>query len=367
MGDVWLAIDLELERPVALKLLAPDADHVRFEREARAAAALNHPNVTQLYDYGEVGGHPYMALEYLSGGTLEDRLSAGKPLQDDEAAAIAAQLAAGLAHAHAHGLVHRDLKPGNVLFDDEGRPKIADFGIARSGTGSTITEEGTVLGTAGYISPEQAAGKPATTASDVYSFGVILFRMLTGRLPFEADSPLELVEMHRRLDAPPVESLRQNPPAHLAVVAEASLARDPQGRPADGAALEAALDVPGATLPTGGPSSAPTLILPPEPHRRTRLAVALAALGLAAAAGTAGAFLLTRDQSHRSNPTIPLPTSAPATSTSATTATASTVSTTAPPPTVTAPPTTTTLPPTTTVLPPTNPPTTAPTATSPNP
>src|SRR5439155_15129780 len=121
MSEVWLATDLELQRPVALKLLAPDADRARFEREARAAAALSHPNVTRIYDYGEFEGRPYMALEYLPGGTLEERLQPGRPLGDDEVAVIAAQLAAGLAHAHAQGLVHRDLKPANVLFDDEDR------------------------------------------------------------------------------------------------------------------------------------------------------------------------------------------------------------------------------------------------------
>ena len=138
-----------------------------------------------------------MVLEYVPGGTLEDRLARdGKPLPDDETRAIAAGIAAGLAHAHARGVVHRDLKPANVLFDEEGRPKLADFGIARMAVGEgTLTEAGTVLGTAAYISPEQAMGEPATPASDVYSFGVILYRMLTGRLPFESNDPMELV-MH---------------------------------------------------------------------------------------------------------------------------------------------------------------------------
>ena len=134
----------------------------------------------------------------MPGGTLEERLRDGKPLPDDEAFAIAAGVAAGLAHAHARGVVHRDLKPANVLFDEEGRPKLADFGIARMAAGDgTLTEAGTVLGTAAYISPEQAAGAPATEASDVYSFGVILYRMLTGRLPFESDDPMQLVMQHR--------------------------------------------------------------------------------------------------------------------------------------------------------------------------
>lgn len=366
MAEVWLATDLELERPVALKLLARDADRARFEREARAAAALNHANVTRIYDYGETGGRPYMALEYLPGGTLEDRLPAGRALDDEEAAAIAVQVAAGLAHAHAQGLVHRDLKPANILFDDADRPKIADFGIARLGSGSTLTEAGTVLGTAAYISPEQAAGEPATPASDVYSFGVILFRMLTGRLPFEAESPLELVDMHRRLDAPAIELLRPEAPPELAAVAAAALARDSRRRPADGTALGAELGVePGATS-----ASAPTLILPRRPRARARLAIALVALILVAAGGTAGAFLLTRHSPSSPAPASPpstrgaRPTTVPVvspTSTSTPSTTTRATTTSAPPPVTTALPTTT-LPPTTTSvpLPTTAPPTTAP-------
>src|SRR5436305_6066228 len=197
MSEVYRAHDRELGRRVALKLLAPDADTARFEREARAVASLAHPNITQVYDYGSSEGRPYMVLEYVPGGTLEERLKNGKPLPDDETFAISAGIAAGLAHAHARGVVHRDLKPANVLFDEDGRPKLADFGIARMAAGEgTLTEAGTVLGTAAYISPEQASGEPATAASDVYSFGVMLFRMLTRRLPFLPNAPLELVMQH---------------------------------------------------------------------------------------------------------------------------------------------------------------------------
>src|SRR5438067_11217518 len=217
MSEVWAAHDTELRRRVAIKLLAPDADRARFEREARAAAALSHPSITQIYDYGEAGGRPYMVLEYLPGGTLEERLAPGnrKPLSDEDALRIAGEVAAGLAHAHSRGVVHRDLKPANVLFDAEGRAKIADFGIARMGGSGTLTEAGTVLGTASYISPEQAAGLPATPASDVYSFGVMLFRMLTGRLPFESRNAMELVRMHRDDEPPPVSAFRRDAPPAL--------------------------------------------------------------------------------------------------------------------------------------------------------
>ncbi|MFZ1878545.1 MAG: serine/threonine-protein kinase, partial [Gaiellaceae bacterium] len=140
MSSVWLAEDSELERLVAVKLLSPAADRARFEREARSAAALQHPNLCALYDYGESAGKPFMVLEYLPNGSLEERLRSGRPLDDAEATRIATEIAAGLAHAHGRGVVHRDLKPANVLFDSEGRAKIADFGIARMGNAGTLTE-----------------------------------------------------------------------------------------------------------------------------------------------------------------------------------------------------------------------------------
>jgi serine/threonine protein kinase len=297
MSEVWEAKDLELGRSVALKRLGPEADPVRFEREARAAASLAHPNVNQLFDYGEWKGRPYMVLELLPGGSLENRLRDGHPLPDDDTERLAREIAAGLAHAHARGLVHRDLKPANVLCDEEGHAKIADFGIARMGDAGTLTEAGTLLGTAAYISPEQAVGEAATPASDVYSFGVILFRMLTGRLPFEADEPFELVKLHRDAPPPPVASLRPDAPPRLARLAEACLAKDPRDRPRDGGALVAAL---GGTVPAAEAATAvlpvaatppPTAAAPPPtpPVRRARIRrgrLAALVLGLLAAAGT---------------------------------------------------------------------------------
>jgi serine/threonine-protein kinase len=247
---------------VALKLLAPKADVVRFEREAHAFAALARPNVTQLYDYGEDGGRPYMVLEYVPGGTLEDRLRKGA-LPDAETHAVATDIASGLAHAHSRGVIHRDLKPTNVLFDEERRAKLADFGIAQTADAGTITEDGTVLGTAAYISPEQANGAAATPASDVYSFGVILFRMLTGRLPFQADDPLALVAAHRDVAAPLVESVRPDAPLAFAALTAAALAKDPRQRPQDGSALLAALD--GSGMPAT-PATDVTRAMPPLPR-----------------------------------------------------------------------------------------------------
>jgi serine/threonine protein kinase len=304
MSEVWAADDLELGRQVALKLLARGADPARFEREAQAVAGLAHPNICRLYDYGEDNGRPYMVLEYLGGGTLEDRLVPGEPYPDDETERIARELAAGLAYAHARGLIHRDLKPANVLFDDDGVAKIADFGIARLVGSGTLTETGTLLGTAAYISPEQAQGLPATTASDVYSFGVILYRMLAGRLPFESDSPMELARMHIQEQPFPLADARPNAPGAPAAVAEASLAKDPEARPADGEALVQALSFgePAPTLsdaPTIVAGSAPTRVIPPggEDRRGLRsvpLPLLLGAVLLlgAAAAGLAVAFLI---------------------------------------------------------------------------
>jgi len=291
MSEVWAADDTELDRRVALKLLAPQADTERFRREARAVAAVSHPNINQLYDYGEAEGRPYMVLECLTGGSLQDRLAAGSALPDAETRAIAADIAAGLTHAHARGLVHRDLTPANVLFDSEGRAKIADFGIARLSETGTLTEAGTVIGTATTISPEQAGGETATPASDVYSFGVLLFWMLIGRPPFVSDSVMELLHLHRHAVPPTVSSLRADAPPDLAALAGHALEKDPGARPSDGAALLRALE-PGSVTATMPPAPVPAA------ERRRRLpAAALAILALAglAAAGTAVAFGVGRD------------------------------------------------------------------------
>jgi serine/threonine protein kinase len=401
MSEVWAATDTELGRRVALKLLAPNADTARFEREARAVASLGHPNITQLYDYGEADGRPYMVLEYLPGGTLEERLRDGRALPDEDTRRISAELAAGLAHAHARGVVHRDLKPGNVLFDQEGRAKLNDFGIARMAAGEgTLTEAGTVLGTAAYISPEQAAGASASAASDVYSFGVMLYRMLTGRLPFESNDPMELVALHRDSEPPPLTQLRGDAPALLESAATAALAKDPADRPRDGAALMAALGVPSgfssvtttgrgfadpdatsvlpiAAAPGAGappPPAGPPLYPPVGPPRRSRAPLVAAALLVLLLAGGAVAYEMTRPASGSPPDTVPI--TLPKTTTHKLTQSTTTAATTVPSTTqstpqtttqraTTAPPTThattTALPPTTTVPPPV---TTAPPATT---
>ena len=383
MSEVWRAHDSTLDRTVALKLLSPTADLDRFRREAKAVAALGHENVMQVYDYGEGEAGPFMALEWLPGGNLEDRLKSG-PLPPAETRRIAEGMAAGLAHLHARGLVHRDLKPANVLFDGEGRLKLADFGLARRAAGAgTLTEAGTVLGTAAYLSPEQAGAEPVGPASDVYSFGVILFRMLTGALPFVADEPLALMNMHRNTPPPAVGDLQPDAPADLASLTAAALHKDPGQRPADGNALLAALGE-APTMAIAAPDTAVTRVLPgaapppttppPRPFWRQPAAIAIAVVLLAAAGGVL-AWAVTRPDSsapaastptspthgqtattHTAPPTTtsPVQTTQPKTTTPATTTTPPPTTTT--PPTTTIPttvPTTTQVPPTTTTAPPT--------------
>jgi serine/threonine protein kinase len=329
MAEVYLATDLDLKRRVVVKLLGRDAEHARFEREARAAAALASPNVVQLFDYGEVDGRPYMVLEYLSGGTLEDRLTNGEPLPDAETDRIARDIATGLAHAHARGLVHRDLKPANILFDAEDRAKIADFGIARLGDSGTLTEAGTVLGTAAYISPEQAGGEPATPASDVYSFAVMLFRMLTGRLPFTSTSAIELVKLHRNEPPPAVTDFRPDAPARLESVAAASLAKDPADRPPDGSALLAELGGAGPEAATTVLPVAPGAAPAAGPARRRR--VPPVAAGLALLVLLLGGVALALAVTHsNSTPTAPPITFSTPSSTGTTTLASTTAASSAP-------------------------------------
>jgi eukaryotic-like serine/threonine-protein kinase len=304
MAAVWLAVDTDLERPVVVKLLVPAADRARFEREARAVAMLTHPNIVQLFDFGEET-RPYMVFEHLAGGSLHARLASAQPLPDDDATRVAKDVAAGLAHAHEQGVVHRDLKPGNVLFDSEGRAKIADFGIARIQGVDTLTDAGTILGTAAYISPEQVRAEECTPATDVYSFGVLLYEMLTGRLPFEADTATELAAMHRDAEPTPVKKVRPDAPGRLAALTASALAKDPAVRPRDGTALVRALDDEGRSSPVA--ADAPTRALPrPPARRRSRAPMLVACLVtvVVASAGVAAAVLLT----HRapSAPAVPL-------------------------------------------------------------
>src|SRR5262245_19884294 len=212
MSEVWAAHDLELDRAVAVKFLGETTDPLRFEREAQTVAGLSHPNISRVFDFGEVDDRRFIVFEFLPGGSLEERLQPGRPLADDATMRVAADIAAALAYAHEHGVLHRDVKPANILFDEDGNAKLADFGIARLGGAATLTEAGTMLGTAAYISPEQARAEPVTPATDVYSFGVVLYRLLTGQLPFEAEGTLELAMQHVNAEPTPIHELRPDAP-----------------------------------------------------------------------------------------------------------------------------------------------------------
>jgi serine/threonine-protein kinase len=234
VGEVWRATDLVLGRPVAVKLLRTEyAQHpevlTRFRAEARHAGSVSHPGIAQVYDYGEDGAaaSPYLVLELVDGPSLARVLAAG-PLAPAHAMDVIAQAAAGLQAAHAAGLVHRDIKPGNLLVGPSGQVKITDFGIAHAAWSAPITQTGALVGTPAYLAPERAMGGPATPASDLYSLGVVGYQCLTGAVPFEG-IPYEVTAAHRHRTLPPL------PPAVPAGVAELILdltARDPADRPA---------------------------------------------------------------------------------------------------------------------------------------
>jgi serine/threonine-protein kinase len=342
MSEVWAARDLELDRAVAVKLLGEATDPLRFEREAQTVAGLSHPNISRVFDFGKSNGRPFIVFEFLPGGSLEERLQPGRPLPDEETARVAADVAAALAHAHEHGVLHRDVKPANVLFDEDGNAKLADFGIARIGDASTLTEAGTMLGTAAYISPEQARTEAVTPATDVYAFGVVLYLLLTGRLPFEAERPLELAMLHVNEEPTPIAELRPDAPPALERVATWALAKAPDERPPDGRALVAALAQGAPTV-----AAAETLVLPRRRRRlHPRYVAAGVALALLALAGTAVAFLInpepskapvtpsTQATTRRTQPQAPPPPPPPPPSSSRrdTTTAATTTRQTAPPP-----------------------------------
>lgn len=208
MGEVWRAFDETLGRPVAVKLLLPhDSDPTassRFRLEAQTAGRLSHPNVVGVLDFGEFEGRLFLVMELVDGGSLDDVLSASGPLSAERVARIAAQAAVGLALAHRQGIVHRDIKPANLLLTADDTLKIGDFGIARffDDPNSALTATGQIVGTSLYLAPERALGRTAAPASDVYSLGCVLYQLLTGRPPFQADSPLAV--LHQHLDAAPV-------------------------------------------------------------------------------------------------------------------------------------------------------------------
>jgi serine/threonine-protein kinase len=302
MSTVYLALDEVLDRPVAVKLLhreiSEEADQLeRFRREARAAARLSHPNLVGVIDAGEDDGRPYIVFEYIEGRTLKRRLQEEGRLPIDEAVAYAIEIGRGLTAAHARKLVHRDVKPQNVLIDPDGRAKVTDFGIARSLEQQGMTATGRVLGTTDYVSPEQAMGEDVDERSDVYSLGVVLYEMLTGDVPFRAETQVGVAMKHVNEPMPDVQTRRPEVSAAVASVVDRATTKDPRDRYGTVAEmvrdLEQTLEVEAARR--GGTSGEATSVLDSVPAHRRRLggrrrisgpgiALAIVLLALAAAA-----------------------------------------------------------------------------------
>jgi serine/threonine-protein kinase len=234
MADVYLAEDQELGRRVAIKILngrhANDDQFIeRFRREAKNAAALNHPNIVSIYDRGEAEDTYYIAMEFLDGRTLKELIVSRGAAPINVAIEYARQILSALRFAHRHGIVHRDIKPHNVLVDAEGRVKVTDFGIARAGA-SQMTETGSIVGTAQYLSPEQAKGGEIDQRSDLYSLGVVLYELLTGKTPFDGETPVEIAMKHLSTTPKPPSTLRPDVPPELDMVVMRALAKNPDER-----------------------------------------------------------------------------------------------------------------------------------------
>jgi tRNA A-37 threonylcarbamoyl transferase component Bud32 len=278
MSTVYLARDTTLDRPVAVKVMhremSEQADQLeRFRQEARAVAKLSHPNVVSVIDAGEDGGHPYIVFEYVEGETLKQRINRVGALDPQEALAYAIEIARGLTVAHARRMVHRDIKPQNVLIDSEGRAKLTDFGISRQLEQDGMTATGRVLGTTDYVAPEQAMGHGVDPRSDVYSLGVVLYEMLIGQVPFHADSQVGVAMKHVNEELPDVQQRRPEVSAAAALVVERATAKEPAERYQDVAEmiddLETALEVEAARA--GSTTGEATSILQAVPPAERKL------------------------------------------------------------------------------------------------
>ncbi len=282
MAEVYLAHDEVLDRDVALKVLrsqyADDERLVeRFRREARNAASLSHPNIVAVHDRGETeDGAYYIVMEYMPGGTLKDRIEKEGPLPPAVATTLGLQIARALEAAHRRGIIHRDIKPQNVLLTEEGEAKVADFGIARAASSATVTKTGSVMGTAHYLSPEQVLGQPASPKSDLYSLGVVLYEMLTGELPYDAETSMGIAMKHVSGELRPPKEVNPNVPEGINAIAMRLLARDPEERYGSAAEVVEALERVGRqetpVVGAGGPqagvpmgSSTPPATLPAPP------------------------------------------------------------------------------------------------------
>lgn len=313
-SEVWQAQDDVLGRAVAIKLFTAPASQpdvvARFEREARTVAGLQHPNIVAVFDAGIDDGVPYVVMERLAGPSLEGLLAERGPLPAGLALEYAGQAAAGLAAAHAAGVVHRDIKPANLVLDREGTLKIVDFGIARlAGAAQALTASGLTLGTPAYLSPEQAAGQQAGPRSDLYALGCVLYALLAGRPPFSGEHPAATAHQHLTAVPPAIRERRPDVPPVVDHLLAALLAKDPQDRPPDAAAVQQWLLHVRQAVPAAGPGATLTLPAampewpaPPGRHFRSRrwplavagaavtaLAVALAVLAVTHTGGAAPA------------------------------------------------------------------------------
>jgi serine/threonine-protein kinase len=303
MSTVYKAFDVNLERRVAIKLLhremSADSDQLeRFRREARAVAQLSHPHIVGVIDAGEDENRPYIVFEYVEGETLKDRIRRLGRLPIDESLAYAIEIARALGSAHAHEIVHRDVKPQNVLLDPEGSAKVTDFGIARSLRDDGLTADGRVLGTTDYVSPEQALGHDVDGQSDIYSLGVVLFEMLTGDVPFHGENQISVAMKHVREDLPDIQRIRPEVSATTAAVLDRMTEKDLAHRYADipmlVADLEEALAIEAARSGTStGEATAVIRTLPARARRRLpfRMRHPLSLLAVVALVGVAVAVV----------------------------------------------------------------------------
>jgi eukaryotic-like serine/threonine-protein kinase len=330
MSTVYRAHDETLERFVAIKVMnrevATDSDQLeRFRREARAVARLSHPNIVHVIDAGEDDGRPFIVFEYIEGETLKNRIRRLGRLDIPEAVAYCIEIARALGAAHANHIVHRDVKPQNVLLDHDGTAKVTDFGIARTLEEDGLTDDGRVLGTTDYVSPEQALGQPVTGQSDLYSLGIALYEMLTGQLPFSAETQVAVAMKHVREEIPDVRELRPDVSATLASVVEGATAKDLSERYADDAELIADLEDVLAleTTRSGSADGEVTTVLKTLPSqtrrrvpisiRRRRGAIAGVLIAVAVVAALVVVLALRTHQNngpagkHGSNPGSPVP------------------------------------------------------------
>jgi len=269
MADVYCAEDTHLGREVALKVLhrrfAQDQEFVeRFRREAASAAALQHPHVVGVFDRGEHDGTYYIAMEHLAGRTLKDVLADEAPMPQERAIDLGVQILQAAGFAHKRGVIHRDFKPHNVIVDDNGNAKVTDFGIARRGA-SEMTETGSIMGTAQYLSPEQAQGHAVTASSDLYSIGVMLYEMLTGRLPFEGESAVSVALKHLSEPPLPPSELRPDLNPALEAVVMGALAKQPEHRWQSADDFASALEGARAQVEAGADGGQDTAAFAPVP------------------------------------------------------------------------------------------------------